>query len=239
MEEVCRGFILRTIPYGDNALVTKVLTDTAGAVSFMVSGAKRKGKTSKAGLFSPMSHVSISFVKKENRDMFGTRKVSMHKIYPTLHTDVRKPPVSVYMAEALYKAISERHPEDGFYFFAEEQMKLLDQLQNLNHFPQQFLTGLIRLFGFSPQGKYSPQTPEFYLDEGGFLPLNSGNPHFCVSGDSAKHLSDLFSGNESQMSYNRETRRNVRRKLEDYLKLHLDGRFTLVSGEVLEMIFEE
>ena len=51
MEETCRGFVLKTVPYGDTGLIVKVLTETQGAPSCMVSGAKRRGKTSRAGLF--------------------------------------------------------------------------------------------------------------------------------------------------------------------------------------------
>ena len=239
MEEICHGFVLKTVPYGDSGLVAKILTDTQGAASFMVSGAKRKGKSSKAGLFAPMNHVAIAFVRKENRDLYTTRHVSMHHMYPSLHTDIRKPAVAVYVAEALYRAVSERHHEDELYQFADRQMEKLDQSQHLQHFAQEFLVGLIDIFGFSPHGKYTPQTPDFLLNESTFMPAFSGEPAFSVRDEAAKYLSDLFAHQEPLHPYSRETRRETRRRLEDYLKLHLDGRFTLLSGEVLETVFDE
>ena len=78
MEEISHGFVLKTVPYGDSGLVVKILTDTLGPASFMVQGAKRKGKSSKAGLFAPMSHVSVAFVRRENRDLYTARRVAMH-----------------------------------------------------------------------------------------------------------------------------------------------------------------
>lgn len=239
MQDICHGFVLKTIPYGESGLIVKVLTDSLGAASFMVSGAKRKGKTSKAGLFSPMNHISITYNKKENRDLYHAKNVSIHTLYSSLLTDMRKPPITVYMAEALYKAISERHHEDELYLFAKEQMEMLENTQQLTHFPQRFLMGLIHIFGFTPHGSYSEQTPEFYLNESTFMPAHSGEPAFSVNGEAARYLSEIVTSNEPKGVYGREVRRETRRRLEDYLKIHLDGRFNLLSGEVLEMVFDE
>lgn len=239
MEDICRGFILKTIPYGDNGLIVKVLTDHIGAASFMVSSAKRKGKSSKAGLFSPMNHVNITYHRKENRDLYNIKQISIHTMYSSLITDLRKPLVMVYMAECLYKAISERHHEDELYQFANTQMEKLEATDSLAHYPQQFLMGLIDIFGFTPHGKYSEQTPEFYLNESTFMPAQSGEPAFSVNGESAKYLSEIFTLHEPENVYNRDVRQDVRRRMEDYLKLHLDGRFILLSGEVLEAVFDE
>lgn len=239
MEDVCRGFVLKTVPYGDSGLIVKVLTDHIGAASFMVSGAKRRGKSSKAGLFSPMNHVNITYQRKENRDLFHIKQISIHSMYASLLTDLRKPLVMVYMAECLYKAISERHHEDELYQFAKVQMEKLDNTQHLAHYPQQFLMGLIDIFGFTPHGQYSEQTPEFYLNESTFMPAHSGQAAFSVNGESAKYLSEIFTLHEPAQLYTREVRQEVRRRMEDYLKLHLDGRFNLLSGEVLEAVFDE
>lgn len=240
MEDLCHGFVLRTIPYGDSGLVVKVLTDSLGATSFMVQGAKRRGKASKAGLFSPMSHVTVTFVRKENRDLHTARQTALFHLYPSLLTDLRKPAVAMYMAEALYRAVAEHHHEDELYRFAAGQMERLDQSERLTHFPQQFLAGLIQLFGLTPHGRYTPQTPDFLLNESTFMPAFSGEPAFTVRDEAARYLSDLFTTPEApENTYTRETRRETRRRLEDYLKLHLDGRFHLLSGEVLETVFDE
>jgi len=239
MEETCRGFVLKTVPYGDTGLVVKALTDTRGAASFMVQGAKRKGKHSKAGLFGPMTHISLTYVRKENRDLFTARQVSVHQMYPTLHTHIQKPAVTVYMAESLYRATGEHHHEDELYHFAQAQMQKLDDTERLAHFPQQFLAGLIEMFGLSPHGRYSPQTPDFLLNESTFMPAFSGEPMFAVRGEAAQYISDLFTPGSPENTYTREARRETRRRLEDYLKLHLDGRFNLLSGEVLETVFDE
>lgn len=239
MEDICHGFVLKTIPYGDTGLVVKVLTDTLGAGSFMVQGAKRRGKTSKAGLFSPMSHVSISFVRKENRDLYTARQTTLFHMYPSLLTDIRKPAIAMYMAEALYRAVTENHHEDELYRFAADYMDLLDHSETLTHFPQQFLVGLIQIYGLIPHGKYSPQTPDFLLNESTFMPAFSGEPAFSVRDGAAQYLSDLFAGTEPIPAYPREIRRETRRRLEDYLKLHLHGGFNLLSGEVLETVFDE
>lgn len=239
MEDICHGFVLKTIPYGDTGLVVKVLTDTLGAASFMVQGAKRRGKNSKAGLFSPMSHVNISFVRKENRDLYTARQTTLFHLYPSLLTDIRKPAIAMYMAEALYRAVTEHEHEDELYRFAADHMQTLDAGETLTHFPQRFLVGLIQIYGLIPHGKYSPQTPDFLLNESTFVPAFSGEPAFSVRDGAARYLSDLFTGTEPLPAYPREIRRETRRRLEDYLRLHLHNGFNLLSGEVLETVFEE
>lgn len=239
MLSTCLGFVLKSVPFGESGLVVKILTDSLGAASFLVHGVKRKGKNSKAAHFSPMNHVQIQFNQKENRDLHLIKNISSYQLYSSLLTDFRKPPLSVYMAEALYKALSEGHHEEELYLFAKTQMEKLDEQPQLSHFPQQFLAGLIEIFGFMPHGSYSVSTPDFYLNESTFMPAYSGEQAFSVQGEAAKYISEIFQQTEISAAYTRETKREVRRRLEDYLKLHLDGRFQLLSGEVLEVVFDE
>ena len=185
-----------------------------------------------------MNHIAVTFIRKENRDLYTARQVSVQAMYPGLLTDIRKPAVAVYMAESLYRAGSERHHGDGLYHFALAQMEKLETSDRLSHFPQQFLAGLIDELGLTPQGRYSLQTPDFLLDEGAFRPAYSGEPGFSVRGGEAEYLSELFRDTEPA-AHPRDIRRETRRRLEEYLRLHLDGRFHLLSGEVLETVFDD
>jgi len=239
MQETCKGFVLKTIPYGDSGLIVKLLTDTDGPLSFMVRGAKRKGKSSGAGVFAPMNHISITFIRKENRAMFTAGKYAMHEMYGNLLTDIRKTAISVYMAEALYKVSTEGHTDMHLYPFAAAEMSRLNEADQLAHFPQQFLAGLIACFGISPGGRFSIDTPDFSVKDGLFLPQYEGEAAYRVSGETAEYISLLVLNRVPERDFSLGVRRESRRRLEDYIRLHLENKFSLLSGEVLETVFDD
>ncbi len=229
MEDTCHGFVLKTIPYGDSGLAVKVLTDTLGATSFMVQGAKRRGKSSKAGLFSPMNHVHITFIRKENRDLYTARQTTLFHMYPSLLTDVRKPAVAMYMAEALYRAVTEHQHEDELYRFAADQMEQLDQNERLTHFPQQFLVGLIQIYGLIPHGKIQCPNAGFFAERKHVYARLFGRTWRFLCGTGRPNtLSDLFTGTEPETAlFRRYPPRNLASP-EDYLNDNFNGRFTLL-----------
>lgn len=238
MTETCSGFVLKTFPYSESSLIVKVLSDSYGIITLMVRGARKRGRSgSGLALYNSMSHITFSIHKKENRDMFSPSSVSAAKFYPSLHTDFAKTQILLYMAESIYKSSSKEHHGNELFLFVESEMDKLEKTNRLQHFPQQFICGLIQVYGITPHGQYSDETPQFSLNESTFLPPFSQIPADRVDGPAAKYISELFTEGIELTDYDGNVRRETRRRLEEYLRIHLDAKFNLLSGEILEMVF--
>ncbi len=238
MKAVCSGFVVRTFPFGDTGLIVKVLDKSGLFYSFLVKGAKKRGKNSLPGYFSPMSHVQISFSERENKSLFTAHSVTAGDIFPSVHHDMEKMSVAMYWAEALYRLHPEEQSDEELYRVVHTYMQQLDEGQNLVHLPQAFLCSLINLMGVTPQGRFSAETPCFSLPFHSFCEQAFNDPANTLKGPEAEYISVLFQGGFSQESFGREVRRSVRRRLEEYIRLHLNPGFNPVSGEVLETVFD-
>lgn len=238
MKAVCSGFIIRTFPYGDSGLIVKVLDKSGIFYSFLVKGARKRGKNSLPGYYSPMSHVQISFSEKENRSLFTAHCVTAGEIFPSVQHDMEKMSVAIYWAEVLYRLHDREHSDEDLYHMVYTFMHRLDEGEQIIHLPQAFLCSLIQQMGVAPQGSHSAGTPCFSLSRHSFCSDSFSDPADTVTGPEAEYISRLFEGRFSEGNYGRETRRSVRRRLEEYIRLHLNARFNPVSGEVLETVFD-
>jgi recombinational DNA repair protein (RecF pathway) len=238
MKTVCSGFVVRTFPFADSGLIVKMLTDSGRFYSFLVRGARRKGKQAQSVFFSPMAHIQISFSERENKTLFTAQSVSSDPLFATIQHDLEKTAVCMYWAEALYRLHPEEQSDVELYRMVAHFMHLLDEGTELRHLPQAFLCSLVGLMGVSPQGNYTAETPCFSIPLHAFCADGFTDPAHTLSGSEAEYVSALFQGFPLQAEYTREVRRMVRRRLEEYLRLHVNAQFFPVSGEVLETVFD-
>ena len=238
MKMVCSGFVVRTFPFGDSGLIVKLLSDSGRFYSFLVRGARRKGKQTQSVFFSPLAHVQISFSEKENKTLFTAQSVSSDPLFATIQHDLEKTAVCMYWAEALYRLHPEEQSDEELYRMVVRFMHMLDEGNALRHLPQAFLCSLIGLMGVSPQGIHSADFPCFSIPLHAFCADGFTDPAHTLSGVEAEYVSILFQGFPFQGEYPREVRRLVRRRLEEYIRLHVNAQFFPVSGEVLETIFD-
>jgi recombinational DNA repair protein (RecF pathway) len=238
MKTVCSGFVVRTFPFGDSGLIVKMLSDSGRFFSFLVRGARRKGKQAQSVFFSPMAHVQISFSERENKTLFTAQSVSSDPLFASIQHDLEKTAVCMYWAEALYRLHPEEQSDEALYQTVTRFMHLLDEGTELRHLPQAFLCSLVGLMGVSPQGTYTSETPCFSIPLHAFCADGFTDPAHTLSGSEAEYVSALFQGFPLQAEYTREVRRMVRRRLEEYLRLHVNAQFFPVSGEVLETVFD-
>jgi DNA repair protein RecO len=238
MKTVCSGFVVRTFPFGDSGLIVKMLSDSGRFYSFLVRGARRRGKQGQTVVFSPMAHVQVSFSERENKTLFTAHSVSSDSLFATIRHDLEKSAVCMYWAEALYRLHPEEQNDEELYRTVMHFMHLLDEGSGLRHLPQAFLCALIGLMGVSPQGTHTAETPCFSIPMHAFCADGFTDPAHTLSGTEAEYVSHVFQGNLLMADYPREVRRMVRRRLEEYIRLHVSAQFFPVSGEVLETVFD-
>lgn len=238
MKTVCTGFVVRTFPFGDSGLIVKILAESGRFYSFLVRGARKKGKQAQSVFFSPLAHVQISFSERENKTLFTAQSVSSDPLFATIQHDLEKTAVCMYWAEALYRLHPEEQSDEDLYGLVYRFMQYLDEGTELRHLPQAFLCSLILLMGVSPQGTHTSETPCFSIHLHAFCADGFTDPAHTLSGVEAEYVSGLFQGFPLKMEYSREERRMVRRRLEEYIRLHVNAQFFPLSGDVLETVFD-
>ena len=97
-----KAVILSKLKYKDHDLIVRAYTASNGVVSFLVKGAFSSKKTKiKPAYFQPLSLLQLEIDYKNNRDLHYIKNVRLQQVYSTLHTDILKSTVVIFLAEIL------------------------------------------------------------------------------------------------------------------------------------------
>ncbi len=171
MEHKTRGIIFHTIKYGESGLVVKIFTEHYGLQSFIVNSVRGKKSKIKAAVFQPLTLVDLIFQIKENRGLQRIKDIRAMPIYHSIHSDIVKSSLVLFLNEVLYKSIKEEgHADQPLFDFVFYALQILDlKTELLPNFHLYFMIQLSRLLGFFPHGECCDATPYFDLREGTFI----------------------------------------------------------------------
>ena len=62
------AIVLKTIPYGDSSIISRLFTEDQGKITVMAKGAWRPKNTT-GPLLEPMNHIRLQYYHKNNRDI--------------------------------------------------------------------------------------------------------------------------------------------------------------------------
>ncbi len=94
--------VLSKIKYRDYDLIVKCYTQQRGLVSYLLRGIlKSKKNQSKAIYFQPLSQLQIEENYKRNQTLHFISEVKLNYIYKTLHTNIYKSAIVLFLSEVL------------------------------------------------------------------------------------------------------------------------------------------
>ena len=67
------AIVLKTTPYGDSSIISRLFTEDYGKVTVMAKGAWRPKKTT-GPLLEPMNHIHLNYYHKNSREIHILRK---------------------------------------------------------------------------------------------------------------------------------------------------------------------
>lgn len=139
------GIILKKVQQPGNGYIIKVYTQQAGLKSYFA----RKNKKQK-GLFQPLTMLHISAYENEKKTIQNIKEISIAKPYISLHSDIIKSSICLFINEILEKVLIEEEPNKPFYSFLKQELLSFDE-QPLNlDFHLLFLMKLTKQLGFIP-----------------------------------------------------------------------------------------
>ncbi|WP_299225289.1 DNA repair protein RecO [uncultured Psychroserpens sp.] len=162
--------VLSKIKYRDNDLIVKCFSNTRGIVSYMLRGVLKTTKgNSKAVYFQLLSQLQIEEQYKANQSLCYIKEVKLDYVYKTLHSNVYKGAIVMFIAEVLSDVLKEEEQNNQLYHYLQTTLKWLDYKDEFANFHLLFLLNLTRYLGFYPDTKNSDYS-HFNLSNGLFEP---------------------------------------------------------------------
>ncbi|TNF67788.1 MAG: DNA repair protein RecO [Bacteroidetes bacterium] len=233
-----KAIVLSTLKYGDHSLIAKAYTSEAGLQSFMLKGIfrSRKGKL-KTAFFQPLTQLEIIASTSPSGKLGYIQEALLSYPYTTVHADIRKGTIALFLSEILGQSIREQEPDPALFQFLEASLQWLDQHDKIANFHIGFLIALTRHLGFYPD-TINLQAPFFDLTEGAFCHEPSLNP--CMSGEELDQFRAFLGTDFDAIHTIRLTQKQRQRllsQLVSYFEVHLHGFSKPRSLVVLDAVF--
>jgi len=237
-----RGIVFRQTKFSDSSLVVKIFTEDSGMGSYIIKGARGPKAKIKASLFQPLTILDLVVSNKEKSDLHHIREARVNYPYQSIHRDIRKSSILLFLNELLYKSIQEESANPGLFQYIYEHLILLDQSQeNPSIFHLLFAIHLTHFLGFFPQGRYIDENTVFDLVEGHFVQSEPLPEESFISGKNCAWFSKLltvpphkFNTITVPMPYRSDLLEKILRYYHFHLPLSGEFKAHIVLHEVLQ-----
>jgi DNA repair protein RecO (recombination protein O) len=232
------AIVLSKLKYKDNDLIVKCYTEQLGVLSFLLRGVlkSRKGG-SKIAYFQLLSQLQIVILHKENRSLQTIKETKLNNIYSTLHTNVLKSAIVMFLSEVLSNTLKEEEQNETLYSYLENALLWLDSQSEYSNFHLLFLLKLTKYLGFYPDTK-NIEFPFFNLNDGKFELKPSDK--YAISGENLillKHLLGTTFDALPNIKINAKQRQSFLSMILLYFELHLGGFRTPKSLKIFNQVF--
>ena len=148
----------------------------------------KKGKL-KASYFQPLTQLELEVVHRDKGTLESIKEAKVLHPYSTLHFDVIKGTLVIFLAEMLKNTIKEEEKNIELFHFLEHSLLWLDKNENIGNFHILFLLKLSAYLGFYPDTSHINKK-YFNLIEGNFQNSNTNN--YCKEGSSVQGIKQFF-----------------------------------------------
>lgn len=238
MQVTTKAIVLSSLKYGDTSLIVRAFTESDGMKSYLLKGvlASKKGKL-KPAYFLPLMQLEIVANHKNKGTLESIREVKVSTPYQSLHTDIVKNSVVLFLAEMLGNSISEEEQDLGLFNYLEYALHWMDIHSLSPNFHILFLLNLTKYLGFYPD-TFLQNSPFFDLQEGSFCKTPSLNP--LIQNENLENFKKFLGTNFEALQtiqLTKSNRRELLRTMILYFRLHVHGFREPKSLAVLNAVF--
>jgi DNA repair protein RecO (recombination protein O) len=239
MTHKTKGIVLRSIKYGETSLVVTIFTELFGVQTYMVNGVRSSKKSSSnASHFQPSAILDLIVYHKPTQQMQRIKEFSWSYLYNNVLSNVITNSIAVYMVELLYKCLKQPEANSDLFNFCEAALVHLDdaEKQVTANYPLFFSLQLPHFFGFRMADNFSDSFCVLDLMEGNFVDAQPSHPHFIDSeyaGLTSQLLKVMQPHELTAFTLNRDTRRNLLLKYQEYYSLHIQDFGQMKSMRIL------
>jgi len=233
-----KAIVLSALKYGDTSLIVKAFTASSGLKSYLLKGVlgSKKGKL-RVAYFQPLMQLEIVANHKDKGTLETIREVKTSYAYQTLHRDMSKKALTLFLAEMLSNSILEEEENTSLFHFLEASLQWLDTHTQVANFHLFFLLELSKYLGFYPD-TFNLKASYFDLQEGVFI--DSPSLHPLLKDENLSFLKMFLGTNFDAMhtiQMKKQDRQELLKILVLYFELHLQGFRKPKSLAILNEVF--
>lgn len=220
MLQKTRLIVLHSLKYGDSGLILHAYSDLHGRQSFLIQGVRKKTSKISSYWFQPLSLLNAEVYVKKKRDLQRIKEVKPSLVMETLHFDIRKSAVALFISELLYRTLQEIEPNAALFDYLFNAIQLLDKSdKGFENFHILFMIQYSKFVGI--------------------YPLDHSELHRYTT-TSGYEISDLLNYSLNDMTrlvLDGKTRTALLKSLVAYYNDHLEGMGNIKSLPVLFELF--
>jgi DNA repair protein RecO (recombination protein O) len=234
-----KAIVFSAIKYAEADLIVTCFTQKEGIKSYLLRNIlKSKSRKLKASQFQLLTQLDLVAYHKNKGSLESIREAKVISPYQTLHTNVIKTSMIMFIAEMLKNCIKEEESNEGLFEYLENVLYWLDCHEETANFHILFLLKLSSYLGFQPD---SSNIKGLYFNhlEGCFQEKESGM--YCDEGQVVEDFKCFFGINFdgiSEIRMNKKARLDVLNLLLNYYQLHLQNYKKPRSLLVLNQLFQ-
>ncbi|MDB9849433.1 DNA repair protein RecO [Flavobacteriaceae bacterium] len=172
---------LNYVKYSETSIIVKCLTKSDGLKSYLIKGIRTsKKKKINIGFFQPLTQLELDANHRNNGNLESIRSVKIINPYKTIHLDIIKNSIVMFLSEVLSKSIKEEEKNYALFNFLKDSMVWLDQSKKFSNFHIHFLIKLLSFLGISPD-QSNQDLNGFNMIDGIFCKYDGSE--YCVNGE--------------------------------------------------------
>ncbi|MEK9756132.1 MAG: DNA repair protein RecO [Bacteroidota bacterium] len=217
-----QAIVVSSLKHGETSLISSLYLYDLGFKTFIIKGilGSKKSKYNKAH-FLPLSIININFSINQSKDIGYLIESKSEIFYETLHTDIEKSSVVIFLSEVLTKVLREEtDPNPKLFEFIRVNLIWFDKVEKCNNFHLKFLIELTRFIGFYP----SINSMDKYFDIELGSSTNYESSKVLISGnvyEIFKNILGMEFDELNNISITKELRMKILDHILEYYSIHL------------------
>ena len=165
-----RLLVLGTTKYSDSSLILHGYTPELGRITLMLKGVRNAKRGSiRTALFQPLNHLEAVVDYKPNRGMHYLKEAKVYSVYKTLHQDISKSSVILFLSDILNQVLREEQQEnEPLFHFLVHALDWFDCTDKSANFHLKFLMEFTKFLGLYPNFS-GTKTDFFDLASGSYV----------------------------------------------------------------------
>ncbi|MBV1923132.1 MAG: DNA repair protein RecO [Flavobacteriaceae bacterium] len=233
-----KAIVISSLKYAESDLIVTCYTEVAGLKTYILRriASSKKGKL-RVAQFQPLTQLDLIAFHKNKGALEQIREAKVVHPYKTLHTNIIKSSLTLFISEVLKNAIHEESNDLFLYKYLTDSLNWLDNNDDIANFYILFLLNLTTHLGFYPDHS-TIEHSYFNMLEGNFQIRETNK--YCKKGNLIDYFKLFFGINFdslSQIKMQKQERLELLNLLLDYYQLHLHGFKKPKSILILNQLF--
>ncbi len=102
-----KGYVFRTLKYGDHQVITDIFTESNGLLTFIVPGARKGGVHSKGIFLQPLSSLDLIIEVQDGKNLQKIKEIKFDRLFTSIQSDLRKGVIILFLGDVLRHSVKE------------------------------------------------------------------------------------------------------------------------------------